>query len=120
MSVDDVDVERIFTLRASVMRSSFNAMKMVLEEILSGVEEDRVARGWKVFLVLLRMLLHPCPGAGIISREKLVARFEGRRSRPAAFVMRKLHSAGGDSAGEELMTSSCERHVLTDWCKWES
>ena len=44
-AMDDVDVERIFTLRASVMRSVprflhgpfRNAMKMILEEILNGV-----------------------------------------------------------------------------------
>ena len=53
-----------------------NAMKMVLEEIMASIEDVRVTRGWKVFLMLPRMLLHRPPGGGVISREKLVARFE--------------------------------------------
>ena len=79
-AMDDVDVERFFTLMASVMRSVprflhgpfRNAMTMVLEEISGSVEEDRVARGWKVFLMLPKMLLHRCQGGKIISREKLL------------------------------------------------
>ena len=51
-NMDDVDVERIFSLRASVMRSVprflhgpfRNAMKMVLEEIMASVEDVRVAK----------------------------------------------------------------------------
>ena len=65
-NMDDVDVERIFSLRASMMRSVprfmhgpfRNAMKMVLEEIVASVEDVRVTRGWKVFLMLPRVLLH--------------------------------------------------------------
>ena len=83
MNMDEVDVERIFSLRAAVMRSVprllqgpfRNAMKMVLEEIMASVEDVRVTRGWKVFLMLPRMLLHRPPGGVVISREKLVARF---------------------------------------------
>ena len=83
-NMDGVDVERIFSLRASVMRSVphflqgpfRNVMKMVLEEIMASVEDVRVTRAWKVFSMLPRMLLHRPPGGGTISREKLVARFE--------------------------------------------
>ena len=83
-NMDDVDVERIFSLRASVMRSVprflhgpfRNAMKMVLEEIVASVEDVRVSRGWKVLLMLPRLLLHRPPEGGVISREKLVTRFE--------------------------------------------
>ena len=72
MNMDEVDVERIFSLRPSVMRSVprflqgpfRNAMKMVLEEIMASVEDVRVTRGCKVFLMLPRMLLHRPPGGG--------------------------------------------------------
>ena len=83
-NMDEVVVERIFSLRASVMRSVprflhgpfRNAMKMVLEEIMASVEDVRVTRGRKVFLLLPRLLLHRPPGGGVISREKLVTQFE--------------------------------------------
>ena len=83
-NMDGVDVEHIFSLRASVMRSVphflqgpfRNAMKMVLGEIMASVEDVRFTRGWKVFSMLPRMLLHRPHGGGTISREKLVARFE--------------------------------------------
>ena len=73
-NMDDVDVERIFSLRASVMRSVprflhgpfRKAMKMVLEEIMASVEDVRVTRGWKVLLMLPRLLLHRPPGGGVI------------------------------------------------------
>ena len=51
-------------------------MKMVLEEIKASVEDVWVTRGWKVLLMLPRLLLHHPPGGGVISREKLVTRFE--------------------------------------------
>ena len=36
----------------------------------------RAARGWKLVLMLPRMLLHRRPGGGIIAKSSLVARFE--------------------------------------------
>ena len=33
-------------------------------------------RGWKLFLMIPRMLLHRGPGGGGIPRNKLIARFE--------------------------------------------
>ena len=67
-NMDEVDVQRIFFPRASVMwsvprRGPFqNATKMVLEEIMASVEDVRLTRGWKVFLVLPKVLLHRPPG----------------------------------------------------------
>ena len=76
-------LERIFSLRASAMRSvprflhgPFPSAMKILEEIMASVEDVRVTRGWQVFLMLPRMLLHRPPGGGVISREKLVTLFE--------------------------------------------
>ena len=50
-----------------------------LEEISEGHRANharRQERGWKLFLLLPRMLLHRPPRGGLISRTKLVVRFE--------------------------------------------
>ena len=77
LSLDAVDLHTIFTKRAAVMkaiprflRGSFrNAIKVAMDEALH-TNEVRRTRGWKLFLLLPRMLLHR------ISRSKLVQRFD--------------------------------------------
>ena len=76
MNMDEVDVERIFSLRASVMRLVPRFLQGPFRNAMKMVEDVRVTHGWKVFLMLPRMLMHRPPGGGVISREKLVARFE--------------------------------------------
>ena len=51
-------------------------MKLALEDLLASDQEVRQERGWKVLMMLPRMLLHRPPGEGHISRNKLTARFE--------------------------------------------
>ena len=70
LSLDAVDLHTIFTKRAAMMkaisrflRGSFrNAMRVALDEALQ-TNEVRRTRGWKLFLLLPRMLLHR-PGRG--------------------------------------------------------
>ena len=53
-------------------------MKLALEEATWGnhrMDAVRQERGWKLFMLLPRMLLHRPPGGGLISKEKLVSRF---------------------------------------------
>ena len=87
VTLDDVDPHVHFRQRASVMktvphflRGSFrNALKLALEEATWGNSRDdevRQERGWKLLMLLPRMLLHRAPGGGLISRAKLVERFE--------------------------------------------
>ena len=55
------------------------ALRVALEEILKGARtNDTVTeeRGWKLFLLLPRMLLHRPGRGGMVSKPKLVARFE--------------------------------------------
>ena len=77
----------IFERRAAVMKTvpkflwgSFRvALKLALEEISVGVDGHNVIRqerGWKLFLLLPRMLLHRPPRSGIISKAKFAKRFE--------------------------------------------
>ena len=76
-----------FEERASVMKSVprflrgpyRTAMRVALEEIREGGRRDDVTRqerGWKLFLLLPRMLLHRSPRGGLIPRAKLLDRFE--------------------------------------------
>ena len=85
--LDEVDLPDLFTCRASVMQTvprflwgSFRAaLKVALEEILEGYQSRSVVRqerGWKLFLLLPRMLLHRSRRGGFLSRDKLVARFD--------------------------------------------
>ena len=84
---DDWNLQEVFRTRASVMRTvtrflwaSFRAaLKIALEEILAGQQNrqtHRQERGWKLFLALPRMLLHRPPRGGLISKEKLMQRFD--------------------------------------------
>ena len=52
-----------------------NAMLMALEEISARDEVSRT-RGWKLFLLLPRLLLQKPPRGGSIPKHRLVARFE--------------------------------------------
>ena len=78
-SLDDVDPQRNFEKRASVMKSipKFlrgpfkNSLKLALEEATAG-DDVRAARGWKLLLMLPRMYRRP--GGGIIAKSSLVAR----------------------------------------------
>ena len=79
-SLNDVDPQRNCEKRASVMKSIpkylrgpfKNALKLALVKATAG---DDVL-GWKLVLMLPRMLLHRRPGGGIIAKSSLVARFE--------------------------------------------
>ena len=84
-AMDRVNVVEIFRHRAAVMKSVprflrgplRNAMKLALEKVLASDQEVRQKkRGWKVLMMLPRMLLHRYPGRGHISRKKLTSRFE--------------------------------------------
>ena len=81
--LDDVDTSVVFRQRAAVMRtvahflrSSYrNAMKLALEEATWGnhrMDAVRQERGWKLFMLLPRMLLHRPPGGGSRKRNWLV------------------------------------------------
>ena len=50
-------------------------MRVVLEEIESADDIQR-ERGWKLFLLLPRLLLHPSPRGGTIPRSKLLKRID--------------------------------------------
>ena len=82
-----VDLSRVFARREAVMKGvprilwgSFHiALKLALEELAAGsVANDRLRqeRGWKLFLVLPRMLLHRPPRGGLLGKDKLLDRFQ--------------------------------------------
>ena len=85
--LDEVDVPAMFARRGVVMqnvprflRGAFrNAVRVALDEIKAGSSVNdarRQERGWKLFMLIPRMLLHRRPRGGTIPREKLVQRFE--------------------------------------------
>ena len=83
VSLDALDVPAKLEQRAAVMKSipKFlkgpfrNVLKFALEEA-SSVERVRCVRGWKLLVMLPRMLLHRRPGGRVVSKVKLVERFE--------------------------------------------
>ena len=83
LSLDAVDLHTIFAKRAAVkkaiprfLRGSFrNAMRVAMDEALQ-TNEVRRTRGWKLFLLLPRMLLHWPGRGGNISKSKVVQRFD--------------------------------------------
>ena len=82
-ALHEVDLPLMFERRAVVMRSIpfflrgpyRNAMLLALEEICAS-EALRRARGWKLFLLLPRMLLHRPPRGGTMPKKRLEARFD--------------------------------------------
>ena len=82
-SLDDVNLVEEFDERACVMKSVPRfmnghyriAMRVALEE-MNTTDEVRVERGWKLFLLLPRMLLHRASRGGLIPRPKLMNRLD--------------------------------------------
>ena len=81
--LDTIDLRTTFARRASVMKSIpqwlkgpfRNALKMAMEEaIRPGVLHQE--RGWKLFLLIPRLLLHRPPRGGLVPKSKLVQRFD--------------------------------------------
>ena len=81
--MDTVDVEELFRRRAAVLRSVPHflrgpfrvALHMAMAEAIA-TEHVRQARGWKLFLLLRRMLLSRPLRGGYVRKEKLRKRFE--------------------------------------------
>ena len=82
-SLDVIDPRTVFECRALVLRSVprflhgpfRNVLKIALEECLSP-EILRQERGWKLLMLVPKMLLHRPPGGGLIPKSRLVQRFE--------------------------------------------
>ena len=82
-SLDMVNVGSILEQRAAVMKTVptppkgpfRSALKVALDEILASPDVLRQERGWKLLMLLPRLLLHRPPGGGLIAKDKLEARF---------------------------------------------
>ena len=85
-SLDGVDVGHLFSMRAVLMKSPpafvkgayWAGLRVALREILQGREHSddaRSARGWKLLLLLPRMLLFRPPRGGLIPKQRLLDRF---------------------------------------------
>ena len=84
--LDQIDVVHFFSVRAVVMKSppkfvrgAYNvAMRIALQEIEAGFQsqnEERQSKGWKLFLLLPRMLLFRPHRGGLIPKQRLLDRF---------------------------------------------
>ena len=82
-----VDLEGVFSQRPSLMmsvpgfmRGAYrSAMRVALTEIDQGRSDgdsSRSSRGWKLFLLLPRLLLHKLPRGGQVPKKQLQRRFE--------------------------------------------
>ena len=84
-SLDQVDLRSLFTQRTSFMKNVprclvglfRNALRVALAEVSGGAGNPvQLERGWKLFLLLPRMLLHRPPRGGLISKSKMTERFD--------------------------------------------
>ena len=82
-SLDEVDLRTLFSQRASLNIPIFlvgpyrNAMRVALAEVGgSAGNQVLLERGWKLFLLLPRMLLHRPSRGKLIAKTKLAERFE--------------------------------------------
>ena len=83
LSLDRWNLPDLVKKRACVMRSvprflkgpHRNALRVALEEA-TAEQLCRQERGWKLFILLPRMLLHRPPRGGLLSKEKLIQRFD--------------------------------------------
>ena len=83
-SLDGLNIPSRFKKQAAVMKSipKFlrgpfrDPLKFALEEASFAVDPARCVRGWKLLVMLRRMLLHRHPGGRVVSKAKLAERFE--------------------------------------------
>ena len=83
--LDEVDLRILFSQRASLMKNIprflvgpyRNAIRVALAAVGgSAGNQVMLERGWKLFLLLPRMLLHRPPRGGLIAKSKLAERFD--------------------------------------------
>ena len=85
-SLDAVNLKTVFERRACVMRSAPHflrgalraSFRVALNEIVRGCEASdrtRQIRGWKLFMLLPKMLFHRPPRGGLVPRGRLEDRF---------------------------------------------
>ena len=110
-SLDSFILPNLLKKRPSVMRSvphflkgPFpNALRLALEEAVSE-EVIRQERGWKLMMLLPRMLMHRPPRGGLIAKDKLHQRFQSfvrgewlmLLDEEAAIARRRRHHRGDD------------------------
>ena len=79
-ALDEVDLGTLFVQRASVRHlvGPFrHVMRVALEEVSEAAGNAvQLERGWKLFMLFPRMLLHRPPRDGLISKSKLSERFD--------------------------------------------
>ena len=87
LSLDGINLRDVFRRKATVMKvppkmfrgAYCAALRFAMNEVRIGCRESNVekqARGWKLFLLIPRLLLHRPARGGLIPRGKLRERFE--------------------------------------------
>ena len=122
-TLDPVDLKEVFKCRANVIRvvphvvrGAFRlAIRAALEEVIAGHEmhsEVRMGRGWKLLMLLPRMLLNRPRRGGHIPRRQLENRF--RRFQEGEWI--QLLSEGQECAAQAHRPSvrRRRRHRLDD------
>ena len=122
-----VDLEEVFSVRALVMRTVpkllrgayRGAVKMSLEQICKGRATNNLeveTRGWKLFLLIPRLLLWRPPRGGLVPRARLEERsIEFRAGEWVSLLERSLEAATQGSAAQSRrrrrQKDSLERRV---------
>ena len=132
LSLDDINIKEMFETRAQVMRTVpffmrgalRGGFRVAIDEVVAGRESgdrNREERGWKLFFLVPRMLLHRPRRGGLIPRKKLQERVdkfsrgswvELARDGWAAAEPKQLQCTGTEEVTEMQTT---EQHGQRSW-----
>ena len=121
--LEGVSLVEIFHRRACVMRfvplivrgAYRMAMRIALQEVVTGRDqnsEGRVSRGWKLFTLLPRLLLHRPPRGGLVPKRQLEERF--RLFPQGEWGELLVRSSSIDAQAHQLSSRRRRRHRQDD------
>ena len=127
-SLDVVELKSVFSRQAPfILKGAFrSALRTALDEVIAGHDqgnESRMTRGWKLFMLLPRLLLHRPARGGMVPREKPEERVscfqegmwlrllvESQSSSPPIFFRRRRNQV--DSLEKQGMVSGPDWRVV--------
>ena len=128
-SLDMVDIAEVFSVRAVVMKSvprflagAFRgALKAGLQEICKGRAANNVVveeRGWKLFLLIPRLLLWRPPRGGLVPRRSPPRTIEAVQRRELGLHVGEVSGGGFARDGSPMQeTSDIEGHIGEKGCQ---
>ena len=91
-------------------------MRIAIWEVVTGRDQNsevRVSRGWKLFTLLPRLLLHRLPRGGLVLKRQLEERFRFFQQRRVGELLARSLSI--DAQAHQLSSRRRRRHRQDDW-----